>query len=129
MNVWLIDDSETDILYEQIVIEGTSPGAVVRSFESAHDALDELRKPDAHWPHLILLDINMPRMTGFEFLDAFETLPADCRAATRLVMVSSSPLAADRDRAMSYHSVRDYLTKPISPSQMSSTFGAMEHRP
>lgn len=111
--VLVIDDSETDRLYAQIVLERCGQSFDVLAVESAREALDLLGGPDGGSVGLILLDINMPGMNGFEFLEAFERLPPDRRRSVIIVMLSSSPLPQDRSRALSHAAVRDYLTKPI----------------
>lgn len=117
-DVWIIDDSETDLLYSQIVVERASPGVAVEPFESAIDALQVLADPAAPVPRLIFLDINMPRMSGFEFLEACQSLPAARRAQVVVVMLSSSPLHADRQRALAFPAVRGYVTKPLATSEV-----------
>lgn len=111
--VMVIDDSETDLLYTQVVLERGLPGCRIDSFESAREALEQLRAGPEPPVRLILLDINMPGMNGFEFLEAYEALARPPGGAAIVVMLSSSPLQADRERAMAYRSVRSYVTKPI----------------
>jgi CheY-like chemotaxis protein len=110
--VMLIDDSETDLLYTQIVLESAGPGYEVLKYESAREALAFLKQP-GNSVDLILLDINMPGMNGYEFLEAYDHLPSERRAQGVVVMLSSSPLPDDRERSMSYPPVRGYVTKPV----------------
>ena len=117
--VLLVDDSEPDRLFASIVLGRSGQPLEVRAFESASDALDELAIAPRP-PAIILLDINMPGMDGFAFLDAFEQLPEERRRGTSVVMLSSSPLDSDRDRALSHASVKDYMVKPLSVQQARS---------
>lgn len=111
-SLMLIDDSEADRLYARIVLERAGLGIEVLDFESAGDALSLLRGPAAGHVGLILLDINMPGINGFEFLEAFEAM---ARAqAPVVVMLTSSPDPADRERALAHRSVRGYITKPLA---------------
>ncbi len=114
--VLLVDDSEPDRLFSSIVLGRSGRPLEVREFESAADALAELATAPQP-PTIILLDINMPGMDGFDFLRAFEQLPEERRLGTSVVMLSSSPLDSDRDRALSHASVKDYMVKPLSVQQ------------
>lgn len=110
--VMLIDDSESDLLYTRIILQRASAPYEVLAFESAADALSAL-KAGAEPVDLILLDINMPGMNGFEFLEAYQALRGDQQADAVVVMLTSSPDPADRDRALSFPCVKGYVTKPI----------------
>jgi CheY-like chemotaxis protein len=113
LRVVLIDDSETDLLFTQIVLERCGMAVVVQPFERARDALAALSTGGAGRVDVILLDINMPGMDGFEFLDAYEALDPAARAGGVVVMLTSSPDLRDRDRAAGYRCVRGYAIKPI----------------
>jgi CheY-like chemotaxis protein len=63
-------------------------------------------------PDIILLDLNMPIMDGFGFLDAFEKLKAPNKDRIKIIVVTSSNNPADIDRAKQY-GVSSYLTKPL----------------
>ena len=114
--VLIIDDSEPDRLYTSIVLARTGLPVQVQEFESAADALSMLAA-GPHAPAIILLDINMPGMDGFAFLEAYEGLPEASRRDTVVVMLSSSPLDSDRLRAFAYPTVKDYVVKPLTLSQ------------
>lgn len=112
--VMVIDDSELDLLYTRIVLERLDDPVEVQAFDSARDALQALQS-DPVPPRLILLDINMPGMDGFEFLAAYARQAATGGPAAPVVMLTSSPDVQDRDRAFAHGAVRDYLVKPIDP--------------
>ncbi len=114
--ILLIDDSEPDLLYTRIVLERAHVAQDIISFESARDALGWLREPGSDGADLILLDINMPGMNGFEFLGAYEQEHLEPRAPA-VVMLTSSADPADRRRAESFASVRGYVTKPLDTGQ------------
>jgi CheY-like chemotaxis protein len=108
----IIDDSDPDLLYARVVVEQARIADEVLTFGTAAEALEFLAaspKP----VDLILLDINMPEMSGFEFLDRFEALPAPHRQTAVVVMLTSSPDPQDRSRAQTYSVVRAYVVKPL----------------
>jgi CheY-like chemotaxis protein len=117
--VLLIDDSEPDRLYASIMLSRSGQPLALSEFESAVEALAELASAP-HPPKLILLDINMPGMDGFEFLDAYERLPEANRGETVIVMLTSSPLDSDRERALSHPAVKDVMVKPLTLPQAQS---------
>ncbi len=115
----IIDDHDADLLYARLVVERAGTAHRVSALESAREALAFLQQADGADVALILLDINMPGLDGFGFLQAFEKLFAgQPRPAPVVVMLTSSPDPHDRERAFSFASVRDYVVKPISVEGM-----------
>ncbi|MBX3622686.1 MAG: response regulator [Rhizobacter sp.] len=113
--VLVIDDNDADLVFTEIVLRARGVAREVACFDTAQAALDALRHPDALRDRvsLVLLDINMPEMDGFAFLQAFEALPGSTRPLPPVVMLTSSPEAADRIRAIAHDCVKGYLVKPL----------------
>ena len=80
-----------------------------------HDQSEEL-------PDVILLDINMPIMNGWDFLDHFRALKPFIRKSIRIYIVSSSASQSDQSRARLYQEVSDYLIKPLNENDMGRLF-------
>ena len=114
----LIDDNEGDrYLNRRLLIRSGFVGDV-REFTYASDALGFLRSPDRPHIDLILIDINMPRMNGFEFADRFEELYAELKGETLLVVLSGSLDPDDRARAEAHPTIDGYVTKPIEVASL-----------
>jgi len=118
--VIVIDDNEDDLLFASISVERCGFPADLKQFLRAQDALELLASDELVEQALVLLDINMPGMNGFDFLDAYEQLPINNRANVMVVMLTSSIDQRDRERAFSYASVKDYLCKPIERRQVAN---------
>jgi CheY-like chemotaxis protein len=115
--VLLIDDSEADLLFTQIMVEAAGIAERVLPYDTAPDALAYLQRPEGHEVDLILLDINMPEMNGFEFLEAYEKLHRSQQARAVVVMLTSSPDPTDRQRSFAFGCVKHYLVKPIDRAE------------
>lgn len=92
------------------------------SFANPHKALDFLGKfrknPDKYSPTVILLDIQMPDINGFEFLDLMKGLPESILEKTHIFMVSSSLDYGDISRCEAHHMVRKLLKKPLNGEEL-----------
>jgi CheY-like chemotaxis protein len=113
----LIDDDEMINFIHQRVIQSVYPDAVIEQAVSPTEALRLLQaKSDTsdHSPLVVLMDINMPEMNGFELLEEINNQwPAIVQQA-RFYMVSSSLFERDRQKALSFSFVKGYLEKPLS---------------
>lgn len=113
----LIDEDEIDNIINQKIIESNNFSEKVMVFQTGTEALDFLRvnaKVAENLPDLIFLDINMPIMDGFQFLEEFEKLEAPILNKSKIIMLSSSISPRDIDRAASNRFVKKYLNKPLN---------------
>ena len=65
-------------------------------------------------PDIIFLDIRMPTMDGWTFLEMYKSVKGDISKPITIYMVSSSPEIKDKEKALSYSEVSDYLIKPLT---------------
>lgn len=110
----IIDDETFDQKMYQRLIDRSGLVEKTLSFTAADHAFAYLKANPEEQIDLILLDINMPRMNGFEFLDAATRDLGPNFAKVCIVMLTTSLDPNDRDRAMQYDFVRDFLRKPLT---------------
>jgi response regulator RpfG family c-di-GMP phosphodiesterase len=111
----LVDDSEFDLfLNKELIATGEIP-AFVQSFKSAEDALDYIIKAGDDLPEsIILLDLQMPVMNGFEFVEQFSVLSESLKKKIKIFMLSSTADREDVEKAKANDHIIDILSKPLN---------------
>jgi len=125
----LIDDDEATNFYNQIVLENAGFDNKITSFQDATEALQYLKsrkEENRDQPDVIFLDINMPKLDGWGFLDFYHELDDDLKAKAVLVMLTVSLNPQDRERAKKYTEVTSYLTKPLSDDSIAQIFKGLK---
>ena len=115
----IIDDDPIFVLGTKRLFEINEFAKEIRVYKNGEEALNALKETlrnGMDLPCIIFLDINMPVMDGWEFLDAFGELEGSRNSV--IYMLSSSVDPSDADRARSYSLVRDYLTKPLNQEKL-----------
>ncbi|MEM1000385.1 MAG: response regulator, partial [Bacteroidota bacterium] len=111
LDILLIEDDEVDVMNVQ---RSFRKNGVRHHLRIAHDglqALEMLRSHAVALPQVILLDINMPRMGGLEFLRELRQDPRLCSIAVFIMSTSDNPI----DKATAYqYNVAGYIVKPLS---------------
>jgi len=113
-NVWIVDDDLVIGYITRRMLINADPTLKITEYLSAKMALEKLRL-DPTPPDILLLDINMPGINGFEFLDALNEM----NCFVNVYMYSSSIDPDDVKRARSYPMVRDFLSKPVDGEAVS----------
>lgn len=112
-NLMVVDDNKVDqLIYRRIIRRSGLVGQVLQ-FLSAEEALLHLRRNERASVDAILLDINMPRMDGFEFLAAATEELGDSFTRMLIVMLTTSLDPSDEERASQFSVVKKYLNKPL----------------
>jgi two-component system chemotaxis response regulator CheY len=116
--VFIIDDDPIHQRIAQIMISKHNLFDEYFSYTEAQKALDflqENKKNEETLPDVILLDLNMPVIDGWDFLETFETLVKEFEKNIRVFIVSSSVDEKDVLRSKSYVAVKGFISKPLSP--------------
>ncbi len=117
-SILLIDDDPDDNFFHQVIIKQMN---IVDRIEIANDgieALAYLKNEISAPPQLIFLDINMPRMNGWEYLAEYKQLHAEQKARAVIIFLASSANPDDIKRAGEIEEVSRIETKPLSRSAL-----------
>ena len=115
----LIDDSDIDLFIQRRFLEVYEFSRQLLLYKSASEALNWLKKLGAEAPQdIIFLDLNMPETDGFAFLRGFNDLSDTVKKKTRIVVLTSSNSAQDRDQAFQHRNVIQFITKPLKQSDI-----------
>ncbi len=123
--VLLVDDSIDDNFINTRLLRKTGFTSHVEVRKDGADALRYLRelaaKPDLparEIPRVVFLDLRMPKLGGFEFLQEFAVLPARFREQSVVVILTSSLLTIDRERAVEFADLAHYIVKPLTREKL-----------
>ncbi|MFL5729971.1 MAG: response regulator [Cytophagaceae bacterium] len=124
--VMLVDDNEIDNLINQKMIEASNICEHIFIHSGAKSAIEFLKNieklakgpVDLYLPEIIFLDIDMPLMDGFQFLDEFERLSESIKKQCKVVMLTSSLNPQDMNRAKKNQFVLKYINKPLTQENL-----------
>lgn len=114
--IMLIDDNREDNYFHQRIIRKNDAANIVVVKESGEEALNYLKSKDEHkgaHPNIIFLDINMPGMNGWEFIEEYNKLDNRSQSEMIIIMLTSSDNPEDIEKAKDYN-VDDFKIKPLT---------------
>ncbi|WDF54943.1 response regulator [Mucilaginibacter sp. KACC 22063] len=126
VSILLVDDDEINNFISIKLIKKALISSDIKACLNGKFAIDELLKmkeagPE-HLPDYILLDINMPLMNGWEFLDEYDRQNIDPTGKTKIFIISSSVFSNDINKAKSYPLVKDFISKPLNIDKIRELF-------
>lgn len=118
--ILLIDDDEATNFLNKMTLERSACASHIRVATSGRAALNYLRggAVDCIRPDLIFLDINMPAMDGWEFLEQYRLLPPEKKADTVLIMLTTSLNPDDEKRTLAIPEVSGFEHKPLNHARL-----------
>ena len=119
-SVLLIDDNEATNFLHGHVLKSTGQVGQVQAFTDAAEALKLLSATEAASPRLIFLDLNMPIMNGWDFIDTYQQLPAEKRGNTTIIVLTTSQNPDDEARALSLDVVKAFTHKPLNRKSLNA---------
>ena len=112
LKVIIIDDDDIMVFLQRKLFQRCGLAKDPISFKAATGAIEFLKKEEINQHFLILLDINMPGMNGWQFLDILKEMKISKNVF--VIMVTSSIDCYDKEKAGTYSNVIDFMEKPVS---------------
>ena len=117
--IWLIDDDELSNLTNSFILKHLDPGIEIRVIPSAWEAINllDIHKSNRIIPDLIFVDIYMPLINGFAFLEKFEKDYGKDFEKCRVIVLSNTYKEEDKIRALTFKTVVAFVNKPINENK------------
>lgn len=113
---YIIDDDKIFIFVLKKIIEKNENFDQVLDFKNGEEVIKILSDESNILPNIILLDINMPVIDGWQFLEEIEKLPN--KDKLNIFIMSSSIDANDIEKSKSFETVKDFISKPINNDKL-----------
>ncbi|MBW1293926.1 response regulator [Aquimarina litoralis] len=136
--ILLVDDSKSTNFYNKKLIQTTSIAHKVFEVYNGLEALDYLNregkfkgdKDEFPRPNVIFLDINMPKMDGFEFLEEYIKLPLETKSDILIAFLTTSNWEKDRIKAYKKGAeIYDFIEKPLEKNTLSRIYNHYMNTP
>ena len=118
MKTYLIDDDSLSLFLAEHLLRLENFASTIHSFQSAEEALVALLAPGADLPQIIFLDLNMPGMNGWQFLEALAPHQAALRGHCYIYILTSSLALSDLEKSTQYGLVTGLIHKPLDRAEL-----------
>lgn len=115
--VLLIDDDKAVNFFNKLVVVKHKHFEHITTVQSGKEGLsflEQAERGEVPIPNIIFLDINMPAMNGWEFLDRFEQMSITFRSTIKVIILSSSSNPEHVKKSIESYDVVDFINKPLS---------------
>lgn len=127
MKTYLIDDDDLSVYLTEHLLRVEGFSNCICTFQSAGEALDKLVGQQQRVPQIVFLDLNMPLMNGWQFLDALAPHREALRGNCHIYILTSSLALNDLEKSKQYDLVAGLIHKPLDSKEIraiQSRFGA-----
>lgn len=128
INLLVIDDDDINIFIIKKIVEKTGLDINMVSKGNGQQAIDYIKESFLdleQFPNLMLIDINMPIMNGWEFVEAYQML--NIEQSVDMYILSSSIYENDIEKTKSYESVKGFISKPLSIERLKELVYSIGH--
>lgn len=129
-HVLLIDDDPIFNIISKSLVKRSEFSPEVSTCSDANGALEELRTRVRvnyeEFPDVIFLDLDMPKMDGWAFLEEFQKFPEWSVKKCRVFILSSSIRLHDVEKSRSYKAVHDFISKPLTIDKLETIWSPYE---
>jgi CheY-like chemotaxis protein len=127
LNLLVIDDDDINIFIIKKIVEKTGLAIEMIARNNGQQAIDYLKETISQnkpLPKLVLIDINMPVMNGWEFIEAYEELNIEQKVD--MYILSSSVYENDIEKTKGYKAVKGFISKPLSMERLTELIKAIQ---
>jgi response regulator RpfG family c-di-GMP phosphodiesterase len=121
----LVDDDPFNNIISNIEIESTLGEVDIKIFEIPEEGLAFIKNEyiKSLMPTILFLDINMPTLTGWEFMEQYEKFSEEIKNQIRIYILSSSVDPRDKDKAEAHKYIKGFISKPLEHETILSVAG------
>ncbi len=116
-SIWIVDDDPIYQIIANKIVQRSAMFSEVTTFKNGKEAIDtvhQVLESKNTIPDIILLDINMPVMDGWEFMEELSAVKPKIEKEFSVYIVSSSIAVEDKSKSKKYTDILGYISKPIS---------------